>query len=133
MDKFETRTVEMIFPDQCNHYGTLFGGKALELMDKSAFITASRFARKSMVTACSDRINFVAPAKHGQLVEAIGTIEGTGRTSVTVHVRLVAEDLLSGDAHLCAEGNFVLVAVDENNRPLPLEGPVEPEGAVAPR
>ncbi len=52
-DAFETRMVEMVFPTQTNHYGTLFGGHALELMDKSAFITASRYARKSMVTASS--------------------------------------------------------------------------------
>lgn len=116
----QTTMVEMIFPNQTNHYGTLFGGKALELMDKSAFITASRFARKPMVTACSDRINFVAPAKHGQLVEVIGKIAGTGRSSVTVSVQLFAEDLLSGARQLCAEGHFVLVAVDERNAPVML-------------
>ncbi len=29
----ETRIVEMVFPNQTNHYGTLFGGDALLLMD----------------------------------------------------------------------------------------------------
>jgi acyl-CoA hydrolase len=29
----ETRIVEMVFPNQTNHYGTLFGGDALRLMD----------------------------------------------------------------------------------------------------
>ncbi|MDB5489440.1 MAG: thioesterase superfamily, partial [Reyranella sp.] len=32
----ETRFLEMIFPDQSNHYGTLFGGNALALMSKAA-------------------------------------------------------------------------------------------------
>ena len=32
----ETRFVEMVFPEQANHYGTLFGGNALSLMGKAA-------------------------------------------------------------------------------------------------
>jgi acyl-CoA hydrolase len=118
---FETRIVEMVFPNQTNHYGTLFGGHALELMDKSAFITASRFSRKAMVTACSERVDFTAPVKNGHLVEVIGRIEKTGTSSVTVKVDLFAENLLSGARQLCAKGHFVLVAVDEDNRPIPLD------------
>ncbi len=116
--EFETRIVEMVFPTQTNHYGTLFGGHALELMDKSAFLTASRYARKAMVTACSERIDFKAPVKQGYLVEVIGRILKHGKTSVTVSVQLYGENLLSGERHLCAEGNFVLVAVDEDNKPI---------------
>ena len=118
---FETRIVEMVFPNQTNHYGTLFGGHALELMDKSAFITASRYARKSMVTACSEKIDFRAPVKNGQLVEVIGRIVKRGNSSVTVGVQLFAEDLLSGERQICAEGHFVLVAVDGNNKPIHLD------------
>ena len=119
--EFETRMVEMVFPTQTNHYGTLFGGHALELMDKSAFITASRYARKSMVTASSERIDFQTPVKQGYLVEVIGRIVKRGRSSVTVHVELYGENLLSGVRHLCAHGNFVLVSVDEHNKPSPLD------------
>ncbi len=118
LEQFETRMVEMVFPTQTNHYGTLFGGHALELMDKSAFITASRFTRKAMVTASSERVDFRAPVKNGQLVEVIGKIVKKGRSSVTVAVDLFAENLLTGERQLCAEGRFVLVSVDENNKPV---------------
>jgi len=40
----ETRFVEMVFPEQANHYGTLFGGNALSLMGKAAFVAATRRA-----------------------------------------------------------------------------------------
>jgi acyl-CoA hydrolase len=119
--KYDTRMVEMVFPNQTNHYGTLFGGHALELMDKSAFITASRYARKSMVTASSERIDFKTPVKHGYLVEVIGRIVKRGNSSVTVNVELFGENLLSGERQLCAHGNFVLVSVDINSKPIPLE------------
>ena len=116
----ETRMCAMIFPNQTNHYGTLFGGHALELMDKSAFITASRFTRKAMVTASSEKVDFKTPVKTGHLVELVGRIEKVGRTSVTVSVDMVGENLLTGDRQLCARGKFVLVAVDPDNRPITL-------------
>lgn len=117
----ETRIVEMVFPNQTNHYGTLFGGHALALMDKSAFITASRYTRKAMVTASSERIDFKLPAKHGHLIEVVGKVLKRGTSSVTVSVELYAEDLLSGDRQLCTEGRFILVAVDEHNKPVALD------------
>ena len=41
----QTMMVEMIFPEQANHYGTLFGGNALSLMARAAFVAAARRAR----------------------------------------------------------------------------------------
>ena len=116
----ETRIVEMVFPNQTNHYGTLFGGGALRLMDMAAFVTASRHARRPVVTASSERIDFHVPVRQGQLAEVVGRVVGTGRTSLTVEVELWAEDLLTGKRELCTKGSFVLVAVDEQGRPAPI-------------
>src|SRR5215469_6479576 len=116
----ETRIVEMVFPNQANHYGTLFGGDALRLMDMAAFVAASRHARSPVVTASSERIDFHVPVRQGQLAEVIGRVSKTGRTSVTVEVELWAEDLLTGARELCTKGSFVLVAVDETGRPVPI-------------
>ena len=41
--------IEMVFPEQANHYGTLFGGAALSLMGKAAFVAATRRARQAVV------------------------------------------------------------------------------------
>jgi acyl-CoA hydrolase len=109
--------IEMVFPDQTNHYGTLFGGHALRLMDKAAFVAASRYARRTVVTACSERIDFKNAAQHGNLIELNASVVATGRSSMTVAVTLHAEDLLSGERRLCAEGRFVLVALDEEGKP----------------
>jgi acyl-CoA hydrolase len=106
----ETRMVEMVFPNQTNHYGTLFGGDALRLMDMAAF---------AFVTASSERIDFHVPVRQGQLAEVVGRVISTGRTSLTVEVELWAEDLLTGKRELCAKGSFVLIAVDEHGRPAP--------------
>jgi acyl-CoA hydrolase len=109
--------IEMVFPDQTNHYGTLFGGHALRLMDKAAFVAASRYARRTVVTACSERVDFKNPVHHGNLVELSAQVVATGHSSMTVQVELFAEDLLSGDRQLCAQGKFVLVALDDHGKP----------------
>lgn len=62
--------IEMVFPDQTNHYGTLFGGHALPLMDKAAFVAAAwRYSRRTVVTACSERVDFKNAVYYGNLIE----------------------------------------------------------------
>ena len=122
----ETRLMEMVFPEQTNHYGTLFGGQALALMDKAAFVVASRYARLPVVTRSTEKIDFHVPVRQGQLVELVSRVAGTGRTSITVDVDLYAEDLLTGDRQLGTHGRFVLVALDAHGKPTgvpPFEGP----------
>lgn len=113
----EARIIEMVFPEQANHYGTLFGGEALALMDKAAFIVASRYARRTVVTASSERCDFHVPVRQGQLVELLGRVVATGRTSMRVEVDLYAEDLLTGERQLATRGCFVLVALDAHGKP----------------
>src|SRR5215469_8439360 len=113
----ETRIVEMVFPDQTNHYGTLFGGHALRLMDQAAFIAASRYCRLTVVTARSERVDFHTPVHQGQLVELVARVVTVGKSSMTVEVKLFAEELFSGRRRLCTRGRFVLVALNKRGRP----------------
>jgi acyl-CoA hydrolase len=117
-----TRFLEMILPEQSNHYGTLFGGTALSLMGKAAFIAASRHARQTVVMAASDRVNFHVPVKVGQLVELEARVVRTGRSSMTVEVEVIAEALQSGDRQLAMTGRFEMVAIDAAGRPVSLDG-----------
>jgi len=112
----EARMIEIVFPGQTNHLGTLFGGQALALMDKAAFIAASRYARRAVVTRSSERVDFHVPVRQGQLVDLLAQVVATGNTSITVEVKLFSEDLLSGERKLCTQGRFVLVAVDAEGR-----------------
>jgi acyl-CoA hydrolase len=113
---------DMVFPPQTNHYGTLFGGDALRMLGKAAFIAATRHTRAVMVMAASDRIDFQSPVREGEMVELAAEIAMTGRSSVRVRVGLWAEDLLSGDRRLAASAEFVMVAVGPDGRSRPIEG-----------
>ena len=107
-----TLMVDVVFPEQMNHHGTLFGGAALALMDKLAFLVATRETRCPMVTASSGHIDFHRPIPQGRLVELSGQVLRRGRRSVEVQVDLTAEDLTSGVKETSASARFVLVAVD---------------------
>jgi acyl-CoA hydrolase len=119
----ETRFVEMIFPDQANHYGTLFGGNALSMMGKAAFVAATRHARAAVVMATSEKIEFHVPVRVGELFELTARVTRVGRSSMTVSVDAVSEALLSGERRLALRGTFEMVAVDSNGKPTPIVKP----------
>lgn len=127
------RLIDMVFPGDTNHHGTLFGGVALAHMDKVAFLAASRHGRAPFVTAASDRIDFAAPARAGEMVEASGRIVRVGTSALDVEVTLVAEAPVSGERRLCTRGVFTLVAVKgpDTRLPLPpLAPPPKPEPGI---
>ena len=113
----EARIFEIVFPTHTNNYNTLFGGHALSLMDRLAYIVSSRYARRHMVTVASEKVEFRNPVNEGDLVELIGKVVRAGRTSVTVDIDMYSENLLSGERELCTTAEFVMVAVDEDGKP----------------
>ncbi|SFW75653.1 MULTISPECIES: acyl-CoA thioesterase [Luteibacter] len=119
----EARLLEIVFPDHTNHLGTLFGGQALAWMDKAAFIAASRYARKVVVTARSEQVDFHVPVRKGQMVELIATIVSVGRTSMKVDVAMYTEDLITGERELCTRGTFTMIALDSDLKPTPVDSP----------
>jgi acyl-CoA hydrolase len=119
-DTNETRFIEMIFPEQANHYGTLFGGHALSLMGKAAFVAATRRARAPVVMATSEKVEFHVPVRVGELVELTARVERVGRSSMTVTVDAISEGLTSGTRRLAVRGSFEMVAVDAAGKPAPV-------------
>ncbi|MEO7065745.1 MAG: acyl-CoA thioesterase [Rhodanobacter sp.] len=124
----QAHLLEMVFPDHTNHLGTLFGGQALAWMDKAAFIVASRYARRTVVTARSEEVSFRVPVRVGQLVELDARVIKVGHSSMHVQVEMTAEDLLTGDRRICTSGHFVMIALDSNGSPTPV--PAMPEVAI---
>jgi acyl-CoA hydrolase len=116
----ETRFAELIFPEQANHYGTLFGGHALSLMGKAAFVAATRRARAPVVMATSEKVEFHVPVHVGELIELTARVVRVGRSSMTIAVDAVSEDLVSGTRRLAVRGSFEMVAVDGAGKPVPV-------------
>lgn len=113
----ETSIFKAVFPNTTNHYDTLFGGTAMQLMDEVAFITATRFSRQRMVTVSSDRIDFKKPIPAGTIVELVGKVSYIGNTSLKVRVNIYIEQMYSNDREKAVTGEFTFVAIDENKKP----------------
>ncbi len=113
------RMVDIVFPDQANSFGAMFGGDALSQMTKAAFVVATRASRKTTVLASCQRIDFKHRITLGSIIEIVARIVRTGRSSTTVEVELWSEDLKGAKPALTARGVFVMVAVDRDNRPAP--------------
>ncbi|WP_162052306.1 acyl-CoA thioesterase [Pontibacter pamirensis] len=118
--KSETRIFKAVFPNTTNHYDTLFGGAAMQLMEEVAFITATRFSRQRMVTVSSDKIDFNKPIPAGTIIELIGTVTKVGNTSIKVRVVIDIEQMYSDHRENAISGQFTFVAIDENKQPVPI-------------
>lgn len=114
------RVVEIVFPGQTNHRGLLHGGFALEWLSKAALVAASRRARQSVVMAASEHLDFVAPAKVGDIVETTAKVVALGRTSLTIEAVMTSESPQVGERRECTRAKFVFVAIDEHSKPMPL-------------
>lgn len=120
IEQSETRVCVTVFPFITNHHNTLFGGKALSIMDEVSFMTATRFSRKRMVTVSTDKINFNKPIPAGCIIEAVGRVEKVGNTSVKIRVEIFIEDMYKDGVELAIQGAISFVALDENNNPIPV-------------
>lgn len=114
----ETRIFKAVFPNTTNHYDTLFGGTAMQLMDEVAFITATRYSRQRMVTVSSDRIDFKKPIPAGTIIELVGKVAYTGNTSLKVRVDIFIEQMYSDEREKAVSGEFTFVAIDEHKVPV---------------
>jgi len=108
----------IVFPNDVNPLGALFGGTAVAWMDQAAAICALREAGKPVVTAAIDKVEFSLPIRVGDLVEVRARVHRWGRHSVAVEVDLVRLGPRGTKSELCTRGLFHMVAVDETGRPV---------------
>ncbi len=112
-----TTITKAVIPNTTNHYNTLYGGTAMQWMDETAFITATRFCRQKFVTVSVDRIDFKTPIPAGTLIELRGCVESIGKTSLKVKVNVFLEQMHEDTRDKAIEGIFTFVAIDENMKP----------------
>ncbi|GLB59975.1 acyl-CoA thioesterase [Cytobacillus sp. NCCP-133] len=118
-ESFTVKT-SIVLPPDTNTYGTLFGGKLMAYIDDVAAIAAMRHGRNNVVTASTDSVDFLHPVYEGNSVCLEAFVTYTGRTSMEIFVKVIAEDLITGDRNVCAMSFLTMVAVDENGKPTPI-------------
>jgi acyl-CoA hydrolase len=110
----------LILPPDTNHHGTIFGGKVLAYIDEVAAITSMKHAGGNTVTVSMDSVDFLSPARVGDVLELESMVVYTGRTSITVFVRVTSFQVETGERTLTTQSFVTMVAVDENGEPRPV-------------
>jgi acyl-CoA hydrolase len=123
-----SRTVmtDLVLPPDTNNHGTVFGGNVMAYIDKIASIASMRHARKPVVTASSDSLDFLKPVKIGEAIRLEAFVTWTHNTSMEVYVKVESENLLTGEVNVTATSYLTFVALGSDGRPTQVP-PVIPE------
>lgn len=116
----------VVFPNDLNIYGTLFGGRLLELADWISGVVARRHSGKVCVTLALDSVKFHAPAKAGDILVFKASANRAWHTSMEVGVQVFAEDYKTLERRHIFSAYFTFVALDDNLKPSIIP-PVIPE------
>ncbi len=119
-DQSSAVLTHFLLPEDANPAGNIHGGVIMKHIDSAAGVAAFRHARRNVVTASIDRLDFINPAFVGNLLILKARVNLTGRTSMEVGVRAEAEELLSGDIQHVASAFLTFVALDDNGYPTPI-------------
>jgi acyl-CoA hydrolase len=106
-----------VFPSDINNHNTLFGGKLMAYIDDIASIAARKHCRRSVVTASTDSVDFLHPIRPSDCICMEAFVTWTGKTSMEVFVKVIKEDLLSGERKIAATSFLTFVALDDNHKP----------------
>ena len=100
-------------PADVNANGDIFGGWVMAQVDIAGGVTAARRARGRVATVAVNAFQFRQPISIGDVVSFYTRIERVGRTSITVHVEVIAERNPSAPVVVkVTEASVTSVAID---------------------
>jgi len=120
----------LMLPKDTNAMGTIFGGVILSNIDLASAVEARKAAPHRYVTKAMREVEFHEPVFLGDIVSFYTETVRIGRTSITVRVVVEAERWGAppqragatghGQVVKVTEAEVVLVAVNEQGRPVPI-------------
>ncbi len=113
------RTLAM--PGDANAAGDIFGGWVMAQMDLACGIRAAEHAGGRVVTAAVNEMVFEKPMHVGDTLCVYTHIDRVGRTSMTLNVEAWAQRYLKPQREKVIVGRFVMVALDEDGNPTPIQ------------
>ena len=108
-------------PSDINANGHIFGGWVLSQMDIAGGITASKRAQGSVATVAIESMEFIAPIHLRDVISVYAEVERVGRSSMGVRIEVIATRDRGASQVKVTEGLFTFVALDEQNRPRPVD------------
>ncbi len=113
---------ELMVPTYANFGGKIHGGVILSLLDKVAYVCASKHARAYCVTASIDTVDFLQSVEVGELVSLKASVNYVGKTSMVIGIRVESENVINDVLKHTNTSYVTMVAKDEDNKPLIVPG-----------
>lgn len=111
----------VMLPKDTNSLGNIFGGVILSQIDLAAGEHAKSVAPHRYVTKVMREVEFISPVHVGDTVSFYAETIKIGRTSITVKIVVTAErGVGKRSVTKVTEAEVVMVAVDENGKPIPI-------------
>lgn len=117
----KTEQIQILMLEHMNGFNRLFGGKLMEWIDVVAAVVARRHSGRNVTTASVDNLQFKSAAHINDTIFLSGQITYVGKTSMEVRVTTFVENL-NGIRHMINRAYLVLVALDDNDNPVPVPG-----------
>ena len=121
----------VMMPRDTNPHGTIFGGVILSYIDMAGATAARREVALrggspniKIVTVAFNRVEFKQAVLVGDVVRFETSVVKIGRTSITMHVDVIAER--AGQEIRVTDAEVVYVGVDQDRQPVPLLPPKTP-------
>ena len=118
----------VVFPNDLNAYGTLYGGRVLEIADRLAGVVAKRHSGKVCVTLGIDSVRFLGPARGGDILVFQASVNRVWHTSMEIGMKIFTEDFKTLERKHILSAYFTFVALDDHLKPSMIR-PVIPETA----
>ncbi|MCM2972508.1 acyl-CoA thioesterase [Larsenimonas suaedae] len=127
--RHQTTMTVLMTPDMANFSGKVHGGTLLKFLDQVAYACASRWAGRYVVTLSVDQVMFRQPIHVGELVTFLGAVNYTGRSSMEVGIKVIAEDIHQRVVRHTNSCYFTMVAVDDDGKAAEVP-PITPQDEV---
>ena len=111
--------VYMIFPNDLNYVDTVFGGLILSQMDRLCAVAANRHAGGACVTVGLDAVQFLLPARRGDVLFFHASVIRAWNTSMEIGCRVEAAAYDGLDKRHILSAYFTFIGVDDRGRPRP--------------
>ena len=121
-EESQTTMTELMTPNHANFGGKVHGGHILSLLDKVAYVCASKHADTYCVTVSVDTVDFHHPVEVGELLHLMASVNYVGNSSLLVGVKVVSENFKTKVVRHTNSCYLTMVAVNEKGETVKVPG-----------
>jgi len=118
----ETIITELMVPAYANFGGKVHGGVLLSLMDKCAYVCATKHSRCYCVTVSVEGVEFLHPVEVGDLLTLKGSVNYVGNSTMVVGIRMETQNPRQGQVQHTNSSYFTMLARDDTGGKVDVPG-----------